>query len=433
MEEAKSVEILIALGVILAIVCILNAMPVQVCEAREIKELHIGYQPSTHQIAEMIAMEKGWWAEELKRFGVEKVKDVEFESGPPEMSAMMAGELDIAYVGTSPPITVIDKGLDAKIVAGVQNKGSDLVLLPELAANYTSPEDLKGLKIATSPAGSIQYTILNEWLLDNGLDPDKDVDIREMLSGEAISAIEARAVDGVFLPAPSPTIIEEEGAGKKVVQSGKMWPDHACCCLLVSGELIREHPELVEQIIRIHINATEYIKEHPDEAAEVFAKKTGFDLEKTKKSFTRTDMEWVHDPYPQISSGLEYARVNYEMELTNKLLTEEDLYDTSFYDRIMGIAPPPLPSPSATPTPYPGPDFSFYLIIFLVFSLAIGLPLIYFIYRKGKPPSGGPKQQKPPEPEDYAQKIKEYRAKMEEWEKEGYDVSELKEVLEGKK
>jgi hypothetical protein len=31
------------------------------------------------------------------------------------------------------------------------------------------------------------------------------------------------------------------------------------------------------------------------------------------------------------------------------------------------------------------------------------------------------------------QKIEEYRAKMEEWEKEGYNVSELKEVLEGKK
>jgi len=96
----------------------------------------------------------------------------------------------------------------------------------------------------------------------------------------------------------------------------------------------------------------------------------------------------------------------------------------------------PAPTPTApwpAPTPTPGPDFSFFLIIFLVFSLAIGLPLIYIIYRIGKPPSGGPKQQKPPKPEDYAQKIEEYRAKMEEWEKEGYDVSELKEVLEGKK
>ncbi len=31
------------------------------------------------------------------------------------------------------------------------------------------------------------------------------------------------------------------------------------------------------------------------------------------------------------------------------------------------------------------------------------------------------------------QKIEEYRAKMEEWEKEGYNVSELKQVLEVKK
>lgn len=374
MEKVKSIIVMIAIATVLAAVCILSA----VCEAREITELHIGYQPSTHQIAEMIAMEKGWWEEGLKKFGVEKVTDTEFPSGPPEMTAMMAGELDIAYVGTAPPIAAIDKGLDARIVAGVQTKGSDLVLLPELAANYTSPEDLKGLKIATFPVGSIQYTILNKWLRDNGLDPAEDVDIRETGPRAAISAIEARAVDGVFLPAPSPTIIELEGAGKRVVHSGDMWSDHACCCLLVSGELIREHPELVEQIIRIHVNATEYIKEHPDEAAAVFAKKTGFELEKTKESFKRTDMEWVHDPHPQISSGIEYARVNYEMELTDKLLTEEDLYDTSFYDGITGLAPPPspTPAPSATPTPTP-PGFGAVIAITALLAIA------YLIRRRG--------------------------------------------------
>jgi tetratricopeptide (TPR) repeat protein len=88
------------------------------------------------------------------------------------------------------------------------------------------------------------------------------------------------------------------------------------------------------------------------------------------------------------------------------------------------------PTPTPTPTPPPEPFFPFYLIIFLVFCLAIGLPLIFIIYRRGKPPSGGSNQQKPSEPEDYAQKIDEYKEKMEEWEKEGYDVSELKEVLE---
>ena len=61
---------------------------------------------------------------------------------------------------------------------------------PELASKYKEPKDLKGLKIATFPPGSIQYTILSKWLKENGLDPEKDVEIRTMGPREAISAIE---------------------------------------------------------------------------------------------------------------------------------------------------------------------------------------------------------------------------------------------------
>ena len=85
-----------------------------------ITTLRIGYQPSTHQVAEMVASAKGWWAEDLSPFGVVKIEEKEFQSGPPEMQAMLAGALDIAYVGTAPPITAISQGLDAKIVAAVK-------------------------------------------------------------------------------------------------------------------------------------------------------------------------------------------------------------------------------------------------------------------------------------------------------------------------
>lgn len=386
MKKIKSIKILIAFAAVLAALCVLSVMPLQTCEAREIKELRIGYQPSTHQIAEMTAMDKGWWESDLKRFGIEKVTDFEFPSGPPEMNAMMGNALDIAYVGTAPPISAIDKGLDAKIVAAVQKNGSAIVLLPELAANYSSPEDLKGLKIATFPPGSIQDTILKKWLKDNGIDPDNDLEIVPMGPREAISAIGARAVQGVFLPSPSPTIIELEEAGKIVVLSGQMWPDHACCCLLASGELIREHPELLEQIIRTHINATEYNSEHVDDAAEIFAKKVGWDVEKVKKSFNRTDMEWIHNPHLEISSTLEYAKVDYEMGYTDKLLTQDDLFNTNFYDRVTGIAPTPTPTPEATPTitpsptpsptPPPTPGFT------AVFAIAALLAVTYLILRR---------------------------------------------------
>ncbi|NQE05329.1 NitT/TauT family transport system substrate-binding protein [ANME-1 cluster archaeon GoMg1] len=384
MEKVKSIKILIALAVVLATLCVLSAMPLQTCEAREITELHIGYQPSTHQIAHMTAMEKGWWESDLNRFGIEKVTDSVFPSGPPEMISMMAGELDVAYVGTAPPIPAIDKGLDAKIVAAVQTNGSAIVLSPELAANYTSPEDLKGLKIATFPKGSIQDTILRKWLMDNGLDPVKDVDIKGMGPGEAITEIEAGVVDAVFLPAPSPTIIEMDGAGKTVVYSGQMWPNHACCCLLVSGELIREHPELVEQIVRTHINATEYNKEHVEEAGEIYTRKVvGSDVEMVKESLKRWDGAWICDPHLEMDSTVEYAKVDYEMGYTDKLLTKDDLFDTRFYDKIVEIAPTPTPevtpTPTPTPTPSPTPPTPGFTAVFAIAAL---LAVTYLVLRR---------------------------------------------------
>jgi NitT/TauT family transport system substrate-binding protein len=293
--------------------------------------LRIGYQPSTHQIAEMMAMEQGWWLEDLKPFGIEEVVDFEFPSGPPEMQAMLAGDLDIAYVGAAPPITAIDQGLEAKIVAAVQTQGSNLVIRPEI--DYTGPESLKGLKISTFPPGSIQDTVLRKWLVDNGVDP-KELDIIPMGPGDAVTAISAGQVDGVFLPHPAPAIIELEGNGRSVAASGEMWPGHACCCLVVSDKLIEENPEMVDQIIRTHIKAIEYINEHPDEAAQVFAAKTGQDPAVVKYSIETWDGSWISDPNIQIPSVLEFAAVDYELGYTDRLLTEDDLFDTSFYERV---------------------------------------------------------------------------------------------------
>ncbi len=167
-------------------------------------------------------------------------------------------------------ITALSQGLDAKIVEPVQINGSSLVLRPEY--KYESPKDLKGLKIATYPPGTIQDTLLREWLKENGLDPEKDVTILGMTPGDAVTAISAKQVAAVFLPHPSPTVVEKEGNGRTIVQSGQMEPNHACCVLVVSGKLIREHPDIVEQIVKTHIKATEYNKANVDEAAQIYLK-----------------------------------------------------------------------------------------------------------------------------------------------------------------
>ncbi|EHQ36724.1 ABC transporter substrate-binding protein [Methanoplanus limicola] len=298
------------------------------------KSLNFGYQPSTHQIAYMAAMEKGWWSENLAPFGYttdRNKNEFQFPTGAPEMQSMIAGDIDVAYVGAAPVISALATGLDGKIVAAVQTQGSALVVGNDIA--YEKPEDLKGHTIATFPSGTIQDTLLRGWLRDNGIDDEKDVDIRPMGPGDAITAITAGQIDAVFLPAPSPTIIENDGAGRIVVNSGEMMKDHPCCVLVVSGKMIRENPDAVVEIVKTHIKATDYIRANKDEAAEIYSGYTKNTVETVKDSFSNWDGEWVSDPNIITGGVMDYVKTQAELGYIEKELTQDEIFDLSFYEK----------------------------------------------------------------------------------------------------
>ena len=296
-----------------------------------VTELRIGYQPSTHQVAHMVAMEKGWWQQDLAPYGIKNITDYNFPTGAPEMQAMLAGSIDVAYVGAAPVLSALATGLDAKIIAGVNTQGSDLVVSNKVT--YTAPASLRGLKIATFQAGTIQDTILRNWLKANNVDPDKDVEILGMGPGDAVTAITAGKVDAVFLPHPSPSVIQNAGAGKIVVHSGEMYPNHTCCVLVASGNLIRDNPKLVEQIIRTHIRASEYAQGNPDETAAIYANKTGSKLADVQASLREWDGSFVTDPNVIVAPVMEYARIQYDLGYIKKNLTQDDIFDLTLYKK----------------------------------------------------------------------------------------------------
>ena len=293
--------------------------------------LSFGYQPSTHQIAYMVAKEKGWWEADLAPYGITTTEDHKFPTGAPEMQSMLSGDIDVAYVGAAPVISALATGLDAKIVAAVQVQGSDLVIRPEFT--YTTPEDRKGLTIATFPPGTIQDTLLRDWLQSNGINPDTDVDIRPMGPGDATVAISEGAVDAVFLPHPAHATIVAEGNGYIAVHSGVMQPDHACCVLVVSGDLIRNHPDMVEQIVKTHIKATDYAIANQDEAAQIYYDMNKVDISVIKDSFATWDGRWITDPSVIIGSVVDYTQVQADLGYIDRPLTEDEIFDLSFYQK----------------------------------------------------------------------------------------------------
>jgi len=220
----------------------------------QLKEIKVSYQPSWHHTALFVIIEKGW---DEKVLGA-KISATPFPSGPPQMEAFAAKEHQIAYVGAAPPLSLLSKGFDAKIVAVANTEGSSLVAAP--GVEYTGPKSLEGKKVMTFPPGSIQHTVLMNWLKDSGVDISK-VEIKSGGPEEIREALRAKAIDFGFLPDPGPYVAELEGYGKIVLSSPEIFPNHPCCVVLMRGDFMKEHRELAVKFLALHIIASEYAKD----------------------------------------------------------------------------------------------------------------------------------------------------------------------------
>jgi len=239
--------------------------------------LKIGYQATIHHLALMAADDQKLLPNGSSIF--------EYPSGVPEIQAMKDGKLDAIYVCDAPLNDAKKKGLDAKIVAGVNKNGSSLVFIGE----YKDKTSLNGKKIGVVP-GSFQEMLLKTFLTNNGINA-QIVDVTDF----------PKKADGAFLPEQMPKKFEKEGHGKVVVTSKEMMGDHACCGLAVSGNLIKSQPDLVNQLVKAHTKATAYIQGHISDGEDT---RIAFKYIKGNKHAIEAALEkwepnwWISDPRP---------------------------------------------------------------------------------------------------------------------------------------
>lgn len=292
----------------------------------KINEVRVGYQPSTHHIAEFIGMQKGWFAQET---GI-NFTDKEFIGGASEMEAMMAGELDMAYVGAVPAINAIQKGMKAKIVASANNEGSALVMSNDF--NYSDPKDLIGKKIATLQPPSIQDTVFRVWLLDNNIKPD-EVDLKYMSGPEMLTSLTSGAIDGFIWAEPGPTQAEMKGIGKIVLNSSQMWM-HPCCVVVVSDELIEKEPDLVQKIVNTHSKAMDFIDINENETISISSDKLKISQEIIGKSLDSGRTKYNANPR-LIETGIKrFTDDLIEIKVLTRQMNTSELFDFTFFDRI---------------------------------------------------------------------------------------------------
>ena len=110
-------------------------------------------------------MKNGYFAKALGSAGT--LKTSVFTSGTQETTAILAGQLDAAYVGPNPAINAWQKsnGTAIKIVSGAATGGASVVVKPSI----TSAAQLKGQSIATPSLGNTQDVAVRYWLKQQGL------------------------------------------------------------------------------------------------------------------------------------------------------------------------------------------------------------------------------------------------------------------------
>ncbi|RBP79074.1 ABC transporter substrate-binding protein [Marinomonas rhizomae] len=251
------------------------------------KSLEIGYMPIIPISQAFIVLE----GDTLDEAGVSEPKLFQFQNGPAIVQALLAGQLDVAYLGIGPAMVARAKGADIKVVASNIVEQISMVALGSLSS-YFDKGDAKtafarfkadnGRKavISTFPRGSVPETVLQYWLQNQlGMSNDdikQNIDIIYQGAAQVQQSLMTEAVDGAAILEPVVSIIRDRKSDAKVVASGSgMFPHQPGAVLVVRESLINEDPMLVKALVKAHIAATDELHNNPEKAVKSVKKYVG--------------------------------------------------------------------------------------------------------------------------------------------------------------
>jgi len=237
---------------------------------------------------------------------------------------MASGEVDVGYVGITPVLSSIEKGVPVKVISGAQIEGSGLVVGKD--SGVSTIEDLDGKSIATPGEASIQYLLLVYALNQSGLSKD-NVDISAMKVAPMNDALKSGKIDGMLTYEPFVTIATEKDNGILLKSSADILPGHPCCVVVASDDFINNNPDELQIILDIHENATNYIMENPDEAATKLPKDIVSDVEIEKKSLANIQfVSGLDESYKQ--SILDFMNIQKDLGLLKEVISADKIFYT---------------------------------------------------------------------------------------------------------
>ena len=140
-------------------------------------------------------------------------------------------------------------------VATIQNINGQAITLANKHKDKRDPKQWKGFKFAVPFDYSMHNFLLRYYLAENGLDPDKDVQIRVTPPPEMVANLRAGNIDGFLGPDPFNQRAVFYDVGFIHILSKEIWDGHPCCAFGVSGEFIKQNPNTFAALYRSILTA----------------------------------------------------------------------------------------------------------------------------------------------------------------------------------
>ena len=211
-------------------------------------------------------IEKGYFEEQ----GID-IELVKFTAGPPEVSAMVSGDIDVGYIGHGAHLLAC-QGQVKLFALDCTSLADELLVNKE--SGITKIEDLKGKTIATQ-LGTSGEVILNLALESVGLTRD-DVNVVNMEMAGAVTAFVSKQVDAVSIWSPyTITVRDELGADNIIRLAGNadfiesfVFPSS----WVVTEKYASENRDLLVRFTKGLLKAMDYRNGNVEESAKLVAK-----------------------------------------------------------------------------------------------------------------------------------------------------------------
>jgi sulfonate transport system substrate-binding protein len=214
-----------------------------------------------------------------------------FTSGPPLLEAVNAKAVDIGGVGNTPPVFAAGAGSKIKVVAAWHGTSKGETILVPKKSSLKEPADLKGRSVAVAQGSSAHYQLVAS-LKKAGLELS-DVKVKYLQPADALAAFTSGKVDAWAVWDPYTSQVLRAGQGRVLTDGDGVV--NGLTFQVAAPEALADTKKAaaVKDYLERLRRAQDWVYDHPQAWAKVWAKDTGLPYEVALASVKRTNASRV--------------------------------------------------------------------------------------------------------------------------------------------